>query len=137
MIFRFATIDDVEAVVELVNQHGGYAEITPEIARTGGDWFLAVDDNNNNQLVACVWGIKDRQHASIDYLSVHVDYQDGLNWRILLDRLYAYMSNNFGIRFFHGLVWRPDGSWAKIEPNALTPLEDGAQAFYSVHSTGE
>lgn len=137
MIYRFATVDDVDAIVDLVNNHGGYEELTAQIVSTGGDWFLAIDDENANMLVGCVWGIRDRQHASIDYLAVHTDYQDGLNWRALLDRLFNYMHNNLGINFFHGLVWRPNGEWAKITGDAFTPLEDGAIAFYQENTWDE
>lgn len=130
MIFRWGTVDDLQDVLDLVNNTGGYEEINAAIAVSGGDWYLAVDDDNNDLIVGCVWGAKDRQHAYVDYLALHPDYDTDVNWRILIDRLITWLHNNYGVNFVHGLLWRND-MWQKVTDGALAPLPDSPGVFFS------
>lgn len=129
MIFRWATIDDLPDVLALVNGSGGYEEIDEAIAISGGDWYLAVDNNAGDIVAGCVWGAKDRQHAYIDYLALLPAYDTDDNWRLLLDMLITWLHNQYGINFIHGLLWRND-MWKKVTENALAPLPDSAGIFY-------
>ena len=127
ILYREGVLADVPVIVNLCNNHGGYDEIDAQVVRTGGTWYVAEVEG---EVVACVWFLTDRQHASIDYLAVREDHQVPGAYDFLLMRLKTYLGNQYGIGFYHGLIQLPDGTWVKVDGESYAPLADTAYAFY-------